>query len=157
MKKIWLYLSMSFIIAILFVGCNYNLSNIMFNKNKPNNFYYTNLLAKDLTLETSYKCVAVDTNLSKEKEIDSENKLLFKNMLKSLNKNNFIAKPKDLPDKPAYKIFFTFNKEKMVISVYNEKFISIYPWDGNYDMDYIDMNGVPLSLNLYSICKFIFN
>ncbi|AKA70045.1 DUF4883 family protein [Clostridium scatologenes] len=157
MKKIWLYLSMSFIIAIIFVGCNYSFSNIMYNKNKPNNFYYTNLLAKDLTLETSYKCIALDTNLCKEKEIDSENKLIFKNMLKSLNKNNFIAKPKDLPSKPAYKIFFTFNKEKMVISVYNEKFISIYPWDGNYDMDYIDMNGVPISLNLYSLCKFIFN
>ncbi|WP_243187053.1 DUF4883 family protein [Clostridium muellerianum] len=147
---------MSFIIAILFMGCNLNLSNIIYSKNKPNNFYYTNILAKNLTLEASYKCIILDTNLSKEKEVQNDNKFVVKNMLKSLNKNNFIQKPKDLPDKPAYKMFFTFNKDKLVVNVYNEKFISIYPWDGDYSMDYIDMSGVPLSLNLYSLCKFMF-
>lgn len=156
MKKKFFYIYTSFIIAILFMGCNYNLGNIILNKNKPNNFYYTNLLAKNLTLESSYKCITLDTNLYKEKELKNDNKIIIKNMLKILNKNNFISKPKDLSDKPAYKMFFTFNKDKMVVNIYNEKFISIYPWDGTYTMDYIDMSGLPASLNLYNLCKFVF-
>ncbi len=157
MKKIWFCLGTSFIIAILFMGCNYNLGNVMFNKNKPNNFYYTNLLAKNLKLQVSYKCVVLDTNLCKEKNLENDNKLIIKNMIKALSKKNFIEKPKDLPDKPAYKMFFTFNKDKIVVNIYNEKFISIYPWDGEYAMDYLDMSGIPISLNLYDLCKFMFN
>lgn len=147
------------IITILFSGCNYNLNNINFNfnKNKPNNFYYTNILAKNLTLESSCKCTIIDTNFFKEKELAKDNVDIIRNMLKNLNKNNFISQPKDLPSKPAYKIILEFNKDKLLINVYNEKYLAIYPWDGNYPMDFIDTTGIPLSLNLYNLCKFIFS
>lgn len=157
MKKILISLCTLFIISILLVGCNYNFSNISFNKTKPNNFYYTNILAKNLTLESSVKCVILDTNFYKEKELSKENLDTIKSMLKTLNKNNFVSKPKDIPEKPIYKMFFTFNKEKLVINVYSEKYLSVYPWDGNYSMDYIDMSSLPISLNLYNLCKFTFN
>lgn len=157
MKKILISLCTLFIISILLVGCNYNFSNISFNKTKPNNFYYTNILAKNLTLESSVKCVILDTNFYKEKELSKENLDTVKSMLKTLNKNNFISKPKDIPEKPIYKMFFTFNKEKLVINVYSEKYLSVYPWDGSYPMDYIDMSNLPISLNLYNLCKFTFN
>lgn len=156
LKKISTYLCTLFIISILFVGCNYKFDNISINKNKPNNFYYTNILAKNLTLDSSVKCTALDTNFYKEKDLQKENLDTAKLMLKAVNKSNFISKPKDIPEKPAYKIFFTFSKEKLVINIYNEKYLSIYPWDGNYPMDYIDMTGIPASLNLYNLCKFIF-
>lgn len=157
MKKILISFCTLIVISILFVGCNYNFSNISFKKNKPNNFYYTNILAKNLTLESSIKCVILDTNFYKQKELKKENIDTIKSMLKTLNKDNFVSKPKDLPEKPVYKIFFTFNKEKLIINVYNERYLSVYPWDGNYSMDYIDMNKIPISLNLYSLCKFMFN
>ncbi|MBI6873002.1 DUF4883 family protein [Clostridium aciditolerans] len=157
MKKILISLCTLFIISILLVGCNYNFSNINFNKTKPNNFYYTNILAKNLTLESSVKCVILDTNFYKEKELSKENLDTVKSMLKALNKNNFVSKPRDIPEKPIYKMFFTFNKEKLVINVYSEKYLSVYPWDGNYSMDYIDMSSLPISLNLYNLCKFTFN
>jgi hypothetical protein len=151
------FLNALLIIAILFVGCNYNFSNINFKRSKPNNFYYTNILAKDLTLESSYKCTILNTNFYSEKKLSKENVYTIKSMLRSLNKNNFITKPADLPNKPTYKIFLTFNKEKFVINVYNEKFICIYPWDGDFPMDYIDMTGIPVSQNLYKLAKYIFN
>ncbi|WML35270.1 DUF4883 family protein [Clostridium sp. OS1-26] len=157
MKKILIPLCTLFIISILFVGCNYNFSNISFNKTKPNNFYYTNILAKNFALEPSAKCVILDTNFYKEKELSKENLDTVNSMLKALNKNNFISKPKDITEKPVYKMFFTFNKEKLVINVYSEKYLSVYPWDGNYPMDYIDMSSLPTSLNLYNLCKFMFN
>lgn len=156
-KKVFI-LNTILIIAILFVGCNYNLSNVSFKKTKPNNFYYTNILAKDLALESSYKCLIVNTNFSSEKELSKENVDTIKSMLSSLNKNNFITnKPADLPDKPVYKIFLTFNKEKFVVNVYNEKYACVYPWDGDFSMDYIDMTGVPISKNIYNLAKYIFN
>lgn len=157
LKKILFFLNTLFIITILFTGCNYNFSNIKFQKTKPNNFYYTNALAKDLTLEPTYKCVILNTNFYNEKELSKENADTIKAMLKSLNKNNFISKPTDLAEKPSYKMFLTFNKEKFVINIYNEKYLSIYPWDGNFPMDYIDMTGVPASQNLYSLAKYVFN
>lgn len=157
MKKILISLCTLFIISILLVGCNYNFSNISFNKTKPNNFYYTNILAKNLTLESSVKCVILDTNFYKEKELSKENLNTVKSMLKALNKSNFVSQPKDIPEKPIYKMFFTFNKEKLVINVYSEKYLSVYPWDGSYPMDYIDMSSLPISLNLYNLCKFTFN
>lgn len=156
MKKILVSLCTLFIISVLFVGCNYKFNDISLKKSKPNNFYYTNILAKNLTLNSSVKCSVVDTNFYKEKDLQEENINTIKLMLKSLNKNNFISKPNDIPEKPIYKMFFTFNKEKLVINVYSEKYLSIYPWDGDYSMDYIDMTGIPASLNLYSLCKFVF-
>ncbi|MBC2580362.1 DUF4883 family protein [Clostridium sp. DJ247] len=157
MKKVVLFSCTLFIITILLVGCNYNLNNISFKKTKPNNFYYTNILAKNFTLETSYKGTILDSNFYKEKELTKENMDIIKAMLKALNKSNFILKPKDLPSKPSYKMVLTFKKDKLVINVYNEKYLTIYPWDGDYPMDYIDMTNIPASLNLYSLSKYIFN
>lgn len=157
MKKILLFLGTLIIITTLFIGCNYNLNSISFNKTKPNNFYYTNILAKNLTLESTCKAIILNTNFYREKELEKESIDSIRNLLKSFNKNNFIPKPKDLPDKPSYKIYLTFSKEKLIINVYNEKYISIYPWDGSYPMDYIDMSSTPVSLNLFSLCKYIFN
>ncbi|HID0886129.1 TPA: DUF4883 family protein, partial [Clostridium botulinum] len=59
--------------------------------------------------------------------------------------------------KPLYKIFFTFEKDKYIINVYNKQYISVYPFDGNFSMDYIDMNNIPEAYNLYNLCNFLFN
>lgn len=157
MKRILFFLSILFIITTLFIGCNHSLNNISFTKTKPNNFYYTNILAKNLTLESKCRAIVLNTNFYSEKELQNENVDTIKSMIKSLNKNNFISKPKDLPEKPDYKIFLTFSKEKLIINIYNEKYLSIYPWDGSYPMDYIDMTNIPASLNIYSLAKYIFN
>ncbi|ADK14213.1 MULTISPECIES: DUF4883 family protein [Clostridium] len=157
MKKFFMFLSTLLIIIIAFSGCSYKLGNYMFSTKKPNNFYYTNLLAKNLTMSSSLKCIIEENNFHNETELKNENISDIKNMLKYLNKTCFINKPKDLPQKAAYIIYFTFNKEKLVINVYNEKYLSIYPWDGNYPVDYIDMSKVPASLNLYYLGKYIFN
>lgn len=157
MKKFLSFISTALIITILLVGCNYKFDNINFNEKKPNNFYYTNLLAKNLTLETPVKSIITETNFHKDKELSKENVTTIRDMIKSLNGKNFIDKPKDLPEKPIYKLAFTFSKEKLVINIYNEKYLSVHPWDGDYPMDYIDMTGLPMSLNLYSLGRYIYN
>jgi len=137
---------------MLLLGCDINL-----NGRKIDNFYYTNLLAKDLTLETSYKCSIVDTNYYKEIAISKEDANTIKNFTKALNKSSFIERPKGLPQNPKYKIIIVFPKDKYVINVYNEKFVSVFPWDGTFPMDYIDMSKLQVSYNLYGLCKYIDN
>jgi hypothetical protein len=139
-----------------FVACTYKFQNTILSHKKPNNFYYTNLLAKNLTLSIPQKCTIEESNFHDKEYLQEKNISDIKSMLKLLKKNNFINRPKDLPGKTAYKITFTFNEEKLIINVYNEKYLSIYPWDGDYPMDYIDMSRVPISLNLYYLGKYIF-
>lgn len=150
MKKIFMILSIILVGIFSFTSCNYSLNK------KPNNFYYTNLLAQNLTLASPKKCIIEECNFHDEEELGEKSISDIKNMLKVLKKNNFMNRPKDLPAKISYKITFTFNKEKLLINVYNEKYLSIYPWDGNYPMDYINMDKVPISLNPYYLGKYIF-
>ena len=45
--------------------------------------------------------------------------------------------------KPPYRLYFNFKNKSYVVEVYNEKYLSIYPWDGNYPRDYINMDSLP--------------
>jgi hypothetical protein len=141
-------------------GCNvkigsYTINNFSVVKKKPSNLYYTNNLAKDLTLESSVKIKLLDTNFYKEKELANEDIETVRSFVKTLKKSNFIEKPSNLPEKPAYKLYFDFAKEKYVMNVYNEKYISVYPWDGNYSMDFIDMNDTQPLYNIFGLCKYL--
>lgn len=155
MKKIFYLPTTLIIIAILFTGCN-NLNILNFQSKKPNNFYYTEMLLKNLSEEKNPKCIIVETNFHKEKQLENDMINDITIMFKSLNKKNFITVPKSLPKKPAYKILLIFKKEKLLINIYNSKYISVYPWDGVYSMDYISTGNIPISLNLYNLGNYIF-
>jgi hypothetical protein len=155
-----LYIILLLLLPLVFTGCsiklgNYTINNFTVVKKKPNNLYYTNNLARDLTLEDSVKIRLLDTNFYKEKDLAKEDIDTVKNFVKALRKTNFIEKPEQLPEKPAYKLYLTFNKEKYVIDVYTEKYISVYPWDGSFNMDYIDMEGIQPLYNIFGLCKYL--
>lgn len=136
-------------------GCNYNVGKNLFIKSKPNNYYYTNLLMKDLSLEKPTELYALYMNFYKKKDFSKEDLSTFIEFFNSLNNNSFTEKPANLPTKPLYKIFLTFSENKYMINVYNENFISIYPWDGGYSMDYIDTSKMYKAYNLYGLCKYL--
>ena len=137
----------------MFTGCSLRLPYK--NDAKPNSYYYTNLLAKDLSLEKGYKILAIDMNFYNEEAVNKGNIDTINGFIHALKDKNFIKKPKDLPSKPLYKMIFTFSKDKFVVNVYNENYISIFPWDGNYSMDYISMTDLPVSYNLLNLSKYI--
>ncbi|ERI90944.1 hypothetical protein HMPREF1982_03505 [Clostridiales bacterium oral taxon 876 str. F0540] len=160
LKKKSLYIISIFIIPIIFIGCtiklgSYSINNFTVTKKKPNNYYYTNLLIKNLVTESKVKGELLDTNFSKEADLSKEDIETIKKFSKSIKKANFIEKPKDLSEKPQYKLFLDFDKEKFVINIYNERYIAVYPWDGTYSMDYVDMEGIQPLYNLYGLCKFL--
>lgn len=150
--------SLIFLILVLILGI-FAGGNLYLNKKKPSNYFYTNSIAKNLTLSTNYKVQILDTNYYKTEDLSVENIDILKSFLGELRKPNFIAKPVTNLNKPQYKIFFTFydTGEKYVINVYDEEFISIYPWDGNFPMDYISMKEIPLRYNLFNLGKNAFS
>lgn len=148
-KKSFIYLLL-IIFPFSFLSCK-----VDFQRKKPTNYYYTNLLGKSLTLQDANKAVVVEMNFNKEKVVPKEDIETIKNLIRNLKKSNFIEKPKELPAKPAYKILLSFKDDKYVINIYNDRFLSIHPWDGTHPMDYIDMNNIEISQNLFYICKYI--
>lgn len=146
--------SFIFLVLILIGGIVLSV-NLYLNRKKPNNYYYTNLLAKNLTLSENYEVRVLDTNFYKIEYLTEEDVAIVNNFIKELRKPNFISKPVFLEEKPKYKIFFTFpsSKEKYIINVYDNEYISVYPWDGEFTMDYISMKNVVPRYNLYSLGK----
>jgi len=136
-------------------GCTYNFNKNIFNKSKPTNYYYTKLLMKDLSLKPPTELYALYMNFYKKKDFSKDDLTTFSQFFNSLTNASFIAKPAGLPAKPLYKIFLTFSENKYVINIYDEKFISIYPWDGDFDMDYIDISKMFKAYNLYGLCKYL--
>ena len=54
-------------------------------------------------------------------------------------------------------MYFTFKNSKYVINIYNDKYAVVFPWDGKYPMDYINMSKVPIAYNLDGICNYIYS
>lgn len=157
LKKFLKLIFLIFISCFLLTSCNIAFPIDGLKGKKPNNFYYTNLLAKNITLEKQYKVTISETNFYKGSEINKKDKELIKHFITLLKKENFKTLEKKPKSKPLYKIFFTFEKDKYIINVYNKQYISVYPFDGNFPMDYIDMNNIPEAYNLYNLCNFLFN
>lgn len=138
----------------LFSGCK--VINVpLRNKKKPVLFYYTNALSKSINNQKLFNCTIMDTNLYNEKKLDEEDLKIISSFLSKLNKNSFISTKTELPPKPIYKMFITFDDSKFVINVYSEKYISLYPWDGEFPPDIIDMSNINISNNLYHLCRYI--
>lgn len=126
-----------------------------YQEKKPNNFYYTDLLVKHIKSNDNYEVLLLDTNFFKKVTLDKAERDLIKNSALNLHSENCINKPKDLGTKPPYKLYFNFKNQSYVVEVYNEKYLSIYPWDGEYSRDYINMDSLPVSYNLFKFCQSI--
>lgn len=109
----------------------------------------------DLSTEKPTEIYALYMNFYKEKDFDHEDLSIFSDFFNSLKNDSFIEKPADLPEKPLYKIFVSFSENKYIINLYNENFISIYPFDGDYKMDYINTSKMYKAYNLYGLCKYL--
>lgn len=151
MKKIKLFLFLFFIL-IFFTSCK----NILSSK-KPNLYYYTNDLSMNLAISQVEEARVLEINFMKDKIIEDEDIEIISKFITTIKKEGYINKPSDLPTKSEYKIFITFKNEvKYIIEIYNSKYASIYPFDGNYPMDYIDMTNTYKRYNLQGLCNYLF-
>jgi len=110
---------------------------------------------KDLSLENPTELYALYMNFYKKKDFSKEDLSTFTEFFNSLNNDSFIETPVNLTSKPIYKIFIKFSENKYVINIYNDNLLSIYPWDGDYRMDYLNTSKMYKAYNLYGLCKYL--
>lgn len=139
-----------FLLLILLTAC----SNIkIYEQKKPSDSYYTKLLMSQLKADKNFSILLLDTTFYKKITLDKAEADLVKNSILFLTNGNFIERPKTLKGLPCYKLYFTFHKTEYVCDVYNEEYMSIYPWDGSFKQDYICISKLPLAYNLFDFCK----
>lgn len=153
MKKL-LYCCVLVLLIGTLCGCT-NTKFISFEK-KPSNSYYSDELYK-LISSNDYSLKILNMNMYKQKEISDDEKTVLMNFFKHMDKEkNIINNQNSITDKIQYKMFIESNHVKYVINIYNENYVAIHPWDGEFIEDIIYSEGIPKNYNLYGFCKYVF-
>lgn len=155
MKKLATILLIISIFAIA-IGCSNDRLKYTLDRQKPNTYFYTDKLVKSINANGISNVLALETNLNKERNLKDEDIKTLISFFNLIKTKNFLESQPQLPKKPAFKFYISSGNDKYVINIYNEKYISIFPWDGNYSMDYIDMSEVKPLYNLYNLCKYMY-
>lgn len=123
---------------------------------KPSLSYYTSKLY-DLSSNDNLEIQILDTNVYRTIEVDKEDIRIISDLISNLKADNFLAQiPEGLPAKSLYKLFITSGNDKMVLDVYGDDTITIYPWDGDFDKDCLTLKGIPNSFKMEQFCKYVF-
>ena len=149
MKKLFIFIFI--FITTLFISC----SNIEYSRNatKPIENYYTKTI-KSLKSETIKEIKLIENKFYKEVILDKTSSNLILEMISSLDESKIVEALNDNVE-CLFKLHIESNTNKYVIDVYGNDIISVYPWDGIYEKDFIDISELPLSLKAESICNFI--
>lgn len=137
-----------------FTSCTFNESQYIRPSSKPKVDYYTSEIKDKIDEDEAYTIRIFDLNLYKYYEVNQKEHSIIPEFIDSLKKDNYNAEL-DAESTPDYKIIIEFSNSKYVINTFNDKLISIHPWDGVYKEDIISMDDVPDFYNLYKYCEYI--
>ncbi|MBD7915216.1 DUF4883 family protein [Clostridium sp. Sa3CUN1] len=153
MKK-YITVFLAILISLLLTSCNFNKSQYISPKNKPKINYYTSEIENHIKNEESYTIKIFDLNVYKYYEVSKKEHSIIPEFIDNIDNDNYdIEIDENLS--PEYEIIIEFEKEKYIINAYNDKLISIHPWDGIYPQDTISMEGIPDYYNIYKYCEYI--
>lgn len=149
MKKLSIFIFI--FLTTSFISC----SKIEYSRNitKPTESYYTQNL-KALNSENIKEIKLIENKFYKEVILDKSTSKLIVDMIESLDITKVSESLNDDVE-CLFKLHIENNSNKYVVDVYGNDIISIYPWDGIYEKDFLDISELPLSLNAESICNFI--
>ena len=146
------------LLTVFLNGCVFDDPKYINFKDKPNLYYYSNEVYENLKKDYKYSIRVFDYNFYKYYDVSENDSDIMLSFLQSLTNNNYIEEaPTDITE-PLYKIIITFDNSKkstFAVDVYNNNFVSLYPWDGSLEKDNITMDGVPRYDNLYDFCVHI--
>ena len=144
------------ILIALLNGCSYNTAEYIHVKKKPCLDYYSNEIYNKLLNNEDYSLEIFDTNVYKTFSLDDNEKVIIKDFLSSLSNDSY-QKYTDITKLEPYEIKITFHDSKYIIKIFDNETISIFPWDGVYEEDIVNMSSVPQRYNLYEYCEYIKN
>lgn len=123
---------------------------------KPSINYYTTKLY-DMASNDDFQIQILDTNVYRTIEVNKEDVRIINDLIINLKSDNFLTEePEGLPAKSMYKLFITSGNSKMVLDVYGDDIVTVYPWDGDFDKDCLSLKGVPNSFKMEQFCKYVF-
>ena len=148
------------ILTVLLTSCVFDNPKYINLKDKPNLYYYSNDIYKKVKKDCKYSIRVFDYNLYKYYDVSDKDNDILPSFFQSLTNENYIEEaPADIKE-PLYKVIITFEDSKKstyAINVYNNNFVTLYPWDGSFEEDNITMDGVPRYDNLYDFCLYVVN
>lgn len=149
-----------FIIITLLIlslqGCVFDDPRYLNLKSKPSNYYYSNLIYKNLKNDEPFVLKVFDTDFYKYYTVDDEDKDILLSFFESLNNDNYLSEL-ETTDTAKYELHIEFSNEKYIINIYDDSLITLYPWDGSFVEDILSMKGVSQYNNLYSFCSYVIN
>ncbi len=152
LKKYLKSIASIIIFTIILSGCDR--VKTFLNEPKPSENFYTQSLQTSIK-DNDIKNISIFyREFFKEFNIQTENYEDIINFITSIKNEDVITRPEDLPETSKYKVFITLNTCKYVVNVYNEKYVSIYSWDGEFSVDYVYISNIPLAYNIYGLCKY---
>lgn len=151
---------LKFIILSLLIlslqGCSLNNPKYINLTSKPNDYYYSSKIYKNLKLNEPFTLKLFDSTFYKYYTVDEEDSSIIIDFLESLNNDNYVSEL-DIKDSPTFELSIEFQKEKYIINIYDDNSITLYPWDGTYPEDKITMTNVSSYNNLYYFCTYVIN
>lgn len=141
-----------FIISLLLISCSSDPRYINF-KTKPNNNYYTNELYKKLKNNEDVSIRIFDNNSYEYYEVEEKEEIFLPDFITFLDTDYFGVEIPSNKD-PRYKLIISFADTQYGINIYDDKLITVYPWDGVFPSDTISMEKVPVYYNLYEFCDY---
>lgn len=145
-----------FLILLVFLlqGCGLNDPKYINLKTKDGNDFYTKDVYSKLLKDDDFTLEIFDTNVYKNIPIDENEKMIIENFIRSLTKEDY--KDEESPsDKEPFQIKISFSDDKYVFKVFDDKRVTIAPWDGVFSEDIVNMENVPKRYNLYDFCTHI--
>lgn len=125
---------------------------------KPSINFYTDNLLKIIDKYPDIHVSIFYSKTGKNKTIPKDYMERFNLFMESIkptffvNTNNTNLELKD----PEYRItLYIEEKPIYLINIFNEKYISIHPWDGSYPPDIIDISPIHERINIYNLCDYI--
>ncbi|MGL5353650.1 MAG: DUF4883 family protein [Clostridium sp.] len=151
----YLKLILLLIIICILPGCTLskNPQYISF-KTKPNTHYYTAEIFSKVSKGDAFTLKVFDVNIYKYFDVNTEENSIVSEFIDNLKDTSFGVEM-DSTVKPRYKLIIEFEDSKYIINAYNDKELSLYPWDGTYPEDTISMDDVPDYYNIYKFCEYI--
>lgn len=157
MIKYFKFLLICLLFPLFTLSCNSNFITTLKSPLKiikPSKNYYTNILIKtinnsdDLTISIFYSKLGKNKTVPKEY---MENINLFLNSLKTDYFLNYSTSDINI-ENPEYRLtVYSNEKSTFIIDILNDKYIVVYPWDGSYEPDLINISNLHTRINLFNI------
>ena len=156
MKKITLILS--FILILSFKSCSNNMMSEYLGPQEKeiSNLYGSKL--NDLFVNSGNFTVKIfDMDYYTYYSVNEEDFIVVKDFMNFLKEEDFSLDNSTNFDntRPKFKLILEFEEEKYVFNIYDKEFTTLYPWDGVYEEDIINMSNVPEYYNLYKFCNYV--